>query len=417
MNRFLLTAALAAVCALPCAAQTKDVVEEVGAKLDGLRVAARHADERAEDVEILRRLLNKACSLPDRASVRAELSLAPGGQGFGNLEQGMFVGDAKARAVVSSPVGPFDGVYLKGAGVVYTLRIPAGVDLTYDPHTQRVGVTAGCSKCHQSGTANLISHTVTVVGSQCTSCHTVGEVKPGVQPVSEWEQAKRQLRGDQPKEPEPKGPSKIRGVLCDPGELAEQLTAQLYANARNVRHLGEKEAITVVVTFDDLPGPKPAAASPAKLGLTPDEVQALTLGDLHLKQGKHAQAVEEYLKGLVRFKDTARLSAPANTPYKDVTAALEEMTGSIRATYKSLAAAYLALGHLEDAKQALEKATSVRVELGTGSTGDTPKAVGPAKLILSVAKADLTAKDAAAFKKAVTVERVNFPPAEPKKAK
>ncbi|MEO2091531.1 MAG: tetratricopeptide repeat protein [Gemmataceae bacterium] len=183
-----------------------------------------------------------------------------------------------------------------------------------------------------------------------------------------------------------------------------------------MRHLGEKESITVVVTFDHLPGTKPTA-SPAKLGLTPDEVQALTLGDLHLKQGKHAQAVEEYLKGLVRFKDTVRLSAPANTPYKDVTAALEEMTASIRATYKSLAAAYLQLGHLEDAKQALEKDTAVRVELSAGSTGDTPKAVGPAKLILSVAKGDLAAKDAAAFKKAVTVERVNFPPAEPKKAK
>ena len=415
----LLTAAVAS-------AQTKDVVEEVGAKLDNLRVAARHADERSEDVEILRRLLNKSLGLPDRAEVWTDQRAS---QGLGITAANTFHAGSTLRSGVL-PVGPFDGVYLKGAGVVYTLRIPAGVDLTYDPHTQRVGVNAGCAKCHHGGTANLISH-ATAAGSNCTTCHTVGEVKPGVQPASEWEQAKRQLRGDQPKEPEPKGPSKIRGLLCDPGSLAEQITAQLYANARNVRHLGEKEAITVVVTFDDLPGPRPAAGSPTKLGLTPDEVQALTLGDLHLKQAKHAQAVEEYLKGLVRFKDTVRLTAPANTPYKDVTAALEEMTGSIRATYKSLAAAYLALGHLEDAKQALEKATSVRVELGTGSTGDTPKAVGPAKLILSVAKADLAKKPntdgmewvkvvpflQAEFRKLVTVERINFPSAEAKKAK
>lgn len=413
MNRFLLAAALITACALPCAAQTKEVVEEVGAKLDNLRIAARHADERAEDVEILRRLLNKSLGLPDRAEVWVDKRANPAlsiALGDGRMLHG------GAERIGVSPLGPFDGVYLKGAGVVYTLRVPAGVDLTYDPHTQRVGVNAGCARCHHGGAANLISH-ATAAGSNCTACHTVGEVKPGVQPVSDWEQARRQLRGDLPKEPEPKGPSKIRGVLCDPGSLAEQITAQLFANARNVRHLGEKESITVVITFDDLPGTKPTAASPAKLGLTPDEVQALTLGDLHLKQGKHAQAVEEYLKGLVRFKDTVRLSAPASTPYKDVTAALEEMTGSIRATYKSLAAAYLALGHLEDAKQALEKATAVRVELSTGSTGDTAKAVGPAKLILSVAKGDLAAKDAAAFKKAVTVERINFPPAEPKQSK
>ncbi len=427
----LLTAAVAS-------AQTKEVIEEVDAKLAALRVAARHADERAEDVEILRRLLNKSLGLNSIVSLLPDpptsyLTGSTGTPPFGSTGTSTFnplivtnsgvrsferplLLNALAGQRVSQAVGPFDGVYLKGAGVVYTLRIPAGADLTYDPHTQRLGVNAGCAKCHQDTAVSLISHTTTAAGSNCTTCHTVGEVKPGVQPVSEWEEAKRQLRGDKPKPPEPLKGGKPRGVLCDPGSLAEQLIGQLAAHARHVRHLGEKESITVVVTFDDLPGPKPATGSSAKLGLTPDEVQALTLADLHLKQGKHAQAVEEYLKGLVRFKDTVRLSTPANTPHKDVTAALEEMTGGIRAAYKSLAAAYLHLGHLEDAKQALEKATAVRVELATGSTGDTPKAVGPAKLILSVAKTDIGATGAA-FKKAVTVERVNFPPAAEKKAK
>jgi tetratricopeptide (TPR) repeat protein len=413
VTRFLLTAVLTAACTLPCAAQTKEVVEEVGAKLTDLRVAARHADERNEDVEILRRLLNKSLGFPDRQMYLPDppvsYLVSP------SATSGITHGER-----VSQAVGPFDGVYLKGAGVVYTLRIPAGADLTFDPHTQRVGVNAGCTKCHRGITPNANAHYISFSHSEyrggCTSCHSGDLPTTAAKPLTEWEQARLALRGDKPKEPEPVKEGKPRGVLCDPGSLAEQLTAQLSAHARNVRHLGEKESITVVVTFDDLPGPK-AAGSPAKLGLTPDEVQALTLGDLHLKQGKHAQAVEEYLKGLVRFRDTVRLSAPANTPYKDVTAALEEMTGGIRAAYKSLAAAYLHLGHLEDAKQALEKATAVRVELGTGSTGDTPKAVGPAKLILSVAKADAAAKDVAAFKKVLAVERVNFPPAEVKKTK
>ena len=83
---------------------------------------------------------------------------------------------------------------------------------------------------------------------------------------------------------------------------------------------------------------------------------------------------------------------------------------------------------MDDAKAALEKATSLTVKVSEAKAADTPKAVGPAKLILSVTKADLMKKPntdgmewvkvvpflQAEFKKAVTVERVNFP-AEVKK--
>lgn len=412
MNRSVLTLVLSLLSVAGVSGQTKDVIEEVDAKLTQLRIATRHADERNEDVEILRRLLNKSLGLPDKASVRAELQLAPGGQGFGSLEHGQFVGDAKARTFASSPVGPFDGVYLAGRGVVYTLHIPAGVDLTYDPHTQQVGMNGGCSKCHQDTTVKLINHAVET-SSNCTTCHTVGAVRPEAKTISEWERAKQDLRGEKPTPPESKKSDKPRGMMCEPGNLAEQIGIQLSTHARNLRHLGEKESITVVVTFDHLPGP-PAGGVPAgKLGLTPDEVQALTLGDLHLKQKKYTEAVEAYLKGLVRFKDTVRLSAPANAPFKDVTTALEEMTASIRATYKSLAAAYLQLGHLDDAKAALEKATTFKVELAQGGATGT-KPVGPAKLILSVMKTDIGA-EAAAFKKSIRIDRMNFPEAEEKK--
>jgi hypothetical protein len=419
VNRFLLTAILLAAYAFPCAAQTKEVVAEVEAKLTDLRVAALHADERAEDVEILRRLLNKSLGMDSAVSVLPDQPQA-WHTGSSTVFNPLVVTNSGVRPFesvnttialpvgrrVSQAVGPIDGVYLKGTGVVYTLHIPAGTDLTYDPHTQQVGVNAGCAKCHQDAKVSLIGHATT--NATCTNCHKVGEVKPGVQPVSEWEQTRMAVRGEKPKEVEAKKTDKPRGVICEPGTLVEQLTDQLSAHARNVRHLGEKESITVVVTFDHLPGPQ--AGAPAKLGLTPDEVQFLTLGDLHLKQKKYPEAVEAYLKGLVRFKDTVRLSAPANTPYKDVTAALEEMTGSLRATYKSLAAAYLGLNDLHEAGAALEKARNLKIELSQGGATST-KPVGPAKLILSVSKTDIGATGAA-FKKAVRVDRVNFPAAE-----
>lgn len=424
MNRFLLTAILTAAWVFPCAAQTKEVVEEIDAKLATLRVAARHADERNEDVEILRRLLNKSLGLPDRTEVWTDrhenLGLAITAEGT------LHAGTSIRKGV--PPVGPLDGVYLKGAGVVYTLRVPAGADLTFDPKTQAVGVNAGCNLCHKDVTPHYhfsVTETrATAVGaageSYCNKCHTSDVTAHAAAPLSEWEQTKLAVRGEAPKPPEPKKADKARKTLCDPGSLTELLTAQLFAHAKNVRHLGEKEAITLVVTFDELPGAMQSASSGqpvGKPGFTPEESQAFALGDLHLKQGKHTEAVEAYLKGLVRFQHPVGFSFPPNVPHKDATTAIQDMTASVRGTYKSLAAAYLQLGHLDDAKAALEKATSIQIESVSAKSAERLKPVGPAKLVLSVAKADLAAKDAAAFKKAVAVERLNFPAADEKKAK
>lgn len=453
MTRFLLTAILTAACAFPCAAQTKEVVEEVDAKLAQLRIAARHADERAEDVEVLRRLLNKSLGLPDRVEVRPHKETISGSgtlllsEAFGHTV--VSGGDLKPGEVrvlhshtTAAAVGPFDGVYLKGAGVVYTLRVPAGADLTFDPHTRKLGANATCGRCHQPVSftgafdnperfahAGPFSH-ATSAASNCTNCHTVAVPSPENKPLSEWEQTRLAVRGEKPKEAGPQKQDKPRRPLCDPGDLTEQLIGQLQAHARNVRHLGEKEAITLVVTFDSLPGAKAEVASGpvGKPGFTPDELQKLALGDLHAKQGKHTEAVEAYLMGLVRFRESVTLSFPPSVSHKDATAAIQDMTTSVRTIYKALAASYLQLGHVDDAKAALEKATSLTVKVSEAKAADTPKAVGPAKLILSVAKADLMKKPntdgmewvkvvpflQAEFKKAVTVERVNFP-AEVKK--
>ena len=58
MIRIAVLAALFA--AAPLLGQTKEVIEEVEGLLAQQRIALRHAEERTEDIEVLRRLLNKA---------------------------------------------------------------------------------------------------------------------------------------------------------------------------------------------------------------------------------------------------------------------------------------------------------------------------------------------------------------------
>lgn len=423
-------------------AQTPEVVTKVDAKLDAERAA-----QRSEDVEVLRRLLNKSLGLADTTRVVSQplstwlTSTAGAWREISNehassgakqlLEQVTPLefkvadhtgGGVHAGQTVTQAVGPFDGVYLKGAGVVYTLRVPAGADLTFDPKTQAVGVNSTCGQCHQGIAPHTTAHFVTVTQSlfraDCNTCHTFSVPTVAAKPVSEWEQMRQAVRGEKPKEPEPKKADKSRGVMCEPGRLTELLTAQLAAHARNVRHLGANESITVVVTFDELPGVKgdKAGEPTAKLGLTPNEVQAFALGDLHLKQGKFAEAVEAYQKGLsFRFRSKGPYSFPIskNTEWKEAAVAVEEMTTSVRNALKSLATAYLQLGKLDDAKEATETAVSFRI--GIAPTQPAAKPVGPAKLILSVSKADADAKDLAGFKKVVAVERVHFPAAAEKK--
>jgi hypothetical protein len=395
-------------------AQTAEVVQKLDAKLDAERAAQRN-----EDVEILRRLLNKAAGLPNKASVHAELVPTPGGQGIGSPELGQLIGDAKQRTVASTPVGPFDGVYLPGAGVVFTLHVPAGVPKTTDG--ERVGLNSACSTCHRP---DVTVHTSSLVP------HTSPEPR-----LSDWERVKQDVRGekDKPKTADPT--AKPKAAVCEWGDLQTVVSGVLAANAKHVRHLPEKEGITVVVTFDEVATGKPtfwgaveprmipAGVDPPKgerqwhevkqptdkPGFTTEELKALALGDLHLKQGKHNEAATAYATALARFTDKQfKMIAPTKLTPEQRNQVAEDFQTTVREATARYAKALVLADKPDEAKKALELATEFVVLEVTPATAPSPTA--PAKLIVSVSKADVDgAKDAAAVKKAVKVERVNFP--------
>lgn len=410
-------------------AQTTEIVAKLDAKLDAERAAQRN-----EDVEILRRLLNKACGLPDKANVHT--SLAPT-NGIGDPTMGQFIGTPKEQTVANSPVGPFDGVYLPGAGVVFTLHVPASVPLT--THGDRIGLNSSCNTCHQPQVH--AAHPVSVSAANCTTCHSL-DVPKGEPAVSDWDRVKQDVRGDKSKPVEkPKGEKK--GVaVCEPGNLQSLVGTVLAANAKNVRHLPEKEGVTVVVTFDEMkpvvaytyqtyfdPMEKDAEGKPvfksvmlpqhadSSVGtiltnkpFSPEELKLLNLGDLHLKQGKHAEACDAYGKGLNRFwQKPFKVSAPVSLTATQKSQYADELQKGVRDAMKSYAKALLLTDQAERAKEALDMATGFTVlEVSPISTPASSSA--PTKLILTVSKADIDkAKDATAFKKTVKVEWVNSP--------
>ena len=409
-------------------AQTPELVAKVDAKIDAERAAQRN-----EDVEILRRLLNKAAGLPDKATSHTQLIPALYGDGFGSPELGRYVGDTKPRTVPESAAGTFDGIYLSGAGVVFTLHVPAGGLLT--ANADRIGLNSSCYTCHRMNVS--FTHPKSVL-----------EGVQGEPVLSDWDRAKQDVRGDKPKGDKPKG-DKPRSAVCEPGSLHGLITGVLAANAKNVRHLPEKEGVTVVVTFDDVkptarvwkgtsyyepvekvedgkPVTKyelrtkeewvdePAAPAATPLGdgkaFTPAEVKALNLGDLHMKQGKHKEACDAYGEALSRFwAKPFKVTAPVSLTPAQKQQYADELQKGVRDAMKTYAKALLLADQPERAKEALEMATGF-VAVEVTPTTVPASSTTPAKLIVSVTKADIdAAKDAAAFKKAVKVERLNFP--------
>ena len=407
-------------------AQTKEVVKEVEAKLEADRSAVRN-----EDIEVLRLLMNRDFGFARKTELQFEATsweknpiLYSGS--MTTLSTTYFNPNAvnvtvpKRRA--NQEVGPFDGIYLQGAGVVYTLRIPAGAEVSYDPYTQALGLTSSCSKCHAGIAPSDGAHKVAASATTCASCHTAesltGLAQPA-KPLSDWERAKLELRGERPSlAPAPVKPTAERAHVCVPGNMGEQLQRVLFAYGKNVGHLPATEKITVAITFDETPGAKAEPAAPtSRLGFTPEELQKLTLGDLHMKQQKYKEALAAYREGLVRFQaGVYHLQTPIGVKVNDAVKAVEELEARVRDLYKAIAVAQLSTQDVDGAKASLELAQTFKVVMVNQTATAKPRL--PAKMVVTVSVGDLAkAADYAAFKKASKVELQNFPTAKAKAAK
>ena len=434
MTRPALALFAAAVVCAPAAAQTKEIDAQVKKDLGAIRQV-----ERTEDVEVLRRILNKVLGLPNQAVPHAmagacntchtvDLTKHPGYHPNTTQFDAEFILRTQGRPVVPSPhaVGPFDGVYLPGHGVVFTLKIPAGVGVALDSPAKAFGLLETCLKCHTSVPKDAV------------------EPSPSAaKPATEWDATRAELSGQKPKD-EPKPTNVTATPICEPGKMTEAILTKLRENAGHVRHLAPTDRVTVVVTFDGYTGsardryvlsrsdlryapnnpyqPMDAAAAmmmqagsvPARPGFTTEETQQLNLGDLHLKQNKPKDAAAAYEKALARFKESvAKISPPLNLTAPQKAELVTEFQKGVRDAYRRLAQAFLADNQAEKAQAALDLSRNFRVELAAGAP-PVPGIPVPAKLVLGVTKADLdkAATDPAVFKKAVTVETVGFPPAD-----
>ena len=397
------------------------------------------AAQRAEDIEVMRRILNRALNLPRYGSHVVQNPYANQdflmGQpihqwdSWNNTRQNQpyityptipspYIGIntwpniLTTVATVQFPAA--EGVYLKNQGVVFTLVLPP------QAHTKAASTA------------------------------------PADKPLSEWERVRKEVRGEKM--------DKAEAKPAQEPTVNDLILKVLADNGRHLTQLGPDETVTVVVTFRNaepakgtdavgapfinylnlLPDPlsahlidltrladinsksdmllrpgelvnpwtipgqsylRPAEAEPKKE--QPREVSAsakdnILLGDLQHKQGKYKEAVEAYknaLKNLDPDKD--------QETYRQV---------SIK-----LAQVLLSQGEAEEAKKLLEKALEKKAPKEVAKPPEQPQPVAtplPAKLIISapkklldqVGEGKITLEE---FKKQATVDYQNFAPEKP----
>jgi hypothetical protein len=398
----------------------------------------RQTAERTEDVEILRRILNHSLGLP----IHHAASLAPmlmngmspgvanlfvpnngGGWSGPSFPQPALNNQFLYSAAQTTSVGPFDGVSLPGYGVVYTLRIPDKISLVLDPPAKSVGLAETCRKCH---------------GTEPVSRDALEPAGDKAQPLTEWDRTRQELRGTkQTANQPPAAPRLTRQQICQPGNMTDRIVEKLWQNMQHVRHLAPTDRVTVAITFDGLTGsskdrqtlnpptdwqdrlaPTEKKAIPDQLGFYPEESKQLTLGDLHLKQGKPKEAVAAYERALARFRHgpDGRFAAPSGFTAAQRGEMAAELQKGVRSAYRHLAQAWLAAGDVEKGQAALNMAQKYTVRLVSANDRDKRVSV-PAKLLISVTRADAdkAGNNLLNFRKAVKVEAVGFPPADPAK--
>jgi hypothetical protein len=440
-SRNVLVAALAlGLAAAPAAAQTREVQNEVNAKLatERARLAEEQvrADrdqatrERYEEIEIMARLLDrglgKLAGVGFHGGTRiGEFAFSPDGKllvsevdgtvrlsdataGSQVREYRDFTGNVRLwDAVTGKQLGPhaavqfpnMQGVYLKGQGIVFTATVPL--------HFQKP---------------------------------VAGADKPAPKPLTEWERVRKELRGEKVE------PDKARDH--DDTSLADAVLKVLAENGKNLTRLPDGENVTVALTL--LPAQTCASCHGGKSGGGPALMRGLMgagsmggppgagnmqvggpgvasggassggtligsgagvdvasnlaefrkyalMGDLALKQNDFKQAAEAYGKA-ISVEDLAGDSAQLE---------------SIEVATK-LARALLAQGKTAEAERAFDLVAQRTERLKGGKRADKPAekkpdVALPAKLIITVPKKLLDPKTSLdEFRKGVSVEHLNF---------
>lgn len=252
----------------------------------------------------------------------------------------------------------------------------------------------------------------------------VAEDKPAAKPISDWERAQLELRGEKP---EPVAPAGNR-----PPALRDTILRVLAENGRHFSRLRDDERITVVITFRDghaaftnltpstLSSSLPRVTIPATNqsgvvsqpllggltqvnpgGKTPAPSSARDyelLADLHLRQQQYQAATEAYEKALAVYK-------------RERGASNDEVDDRQRQLTARLAQSLLGQGQNDEALKLLNRIKSGATPKPTvpAQAQNQPRSRVPSKLIVTATKRQM---DQAAqgrmtleeFRKAATVE-------------
>lgn len=399
-----------ALAAMPLPAQQKGVP---------IKAVETKPAEMAEDVEILRLLLNKSVGLDyhldrNRLSGPTEaIDIHGYTASVGGLSSGA-PGTEPRHYLFTSTYPQFDGVYLNRHGVAFTVRLSSLEQTSYAKHERAAGLEATCLQCHKVD--SVAKFPLSPIAD------------PAAKPPTDWEKARDELRGVSKSKADHSERKSNLSEMCRPGNLVESVVKLLTENGRHLRHLGSDESVSVIVTYDGVTGaaqdrrattladptlwlPKVGDEDPnTKFGLTTDETNQISLGDLHLKQGKNPDAIVAYEAALVRFRSAEkRLVPPKGLKPAELTAEVKALREKVAEAYRTLATAYLNGGNLNDAKRCIELSLKMDIKLdGENASKGTPV---PAKIILSVKKFHLDAAKTlspADFRKGVTVETVGM---------
>lgn len=223
-----------------------------------------------------------------------------------------------------------EGVYLKGQGIVYTATL--------------------------------------------TSMQPLARTETAKKPVSEWESVRRQVRNEKEK---PK-----KSEASKPPSLSDVLLKALAENGHNFSQLGENESLTIIITVHDANAsspPEKSAEESTKTEAKPSnngggsDLQSQgrdleLLGELHLKQGKHEEAIKALHKAAELTKSPKRKAE----------------------LLRKLAQCYLTQGQDEEARTAVDLAITYLKKEKEAKAKPAPAAKPaptlPVKLIISAPK-------------------------------
>lgn len=418
MNRCVIALLTLILCVLPLRAQE-----------------AKEATERTEDIEVLRRILNRSLEITAQAPAPTSSSNLAAKPYIDSVQ--LNLNNLSSEFVMKPAITQFDGIYLKGHGVVYTLKIPASAHnaLTI---TRSFGLSETCVKCHSLEVVQRSTVEASIDEMERTRISN---------PPIEWVRTQHELRGEKLTAT----PPKIDSVaVCEPGNLTASLMGKLFHNHQHVRHMPNTESFTVVVTYEGYKGnaKNQHSMTANDLGTTDpsiqqiggvhlEEAQQIRLGDLHLKNKKYSDAIPAFMRGLKRFtkpKIVVDLGSAGRLMTPEQNAIYEQKTQKIlSAAFLSLAYACIKLKldetwgtyhkNAQDEVNSLlvfatEMSQKLTITVQTSSQATSGIAV-PAKLILSFKRSELKPimfnnDDEVDFRKIMKVETIGFPPADPK---